>query len=237
MITAASIFAAAMLTLGCNGSGTVKVVPVLRTNFTDTEPLVQSVRVTEAYWYIDHDPDRPNQPQVVVALKSRVASLLGREFDFDWTLSLVLDGMPAGSSRLYPLSADAIRLVQTCGLDRRRSKGWTGVAVLYAPKKSLGGDRLRGRFHVNVRQQQFSLLNGWTPSYFQAPMLVLAGDFEAVYDAEKGMNLRYWTEAEGFDRPPIITPPTTNHSASVTISTTRPATGASTTRPVIAIEN
>ncbi len=160
---------------GCRGTGTVKAMPVARSDISDAEPLIQNVPLSEACYAIAEDG------QVSVALSFHRDSWLGDAFDADWQMSLVLEGLPAGSSRLYKLKQDAARIVQSVGADRRRARGWTGIAVLHAPQ----GGRLRGRFHLNVRQQQFTLLNGWAPPVFQAPTMIMAGEFSAVENAAR----------------------------------------------------
>lgn len=178
-----------VLSTGCTGSGDIKMVPLLRADFTEREPLVQDVPVNEAYYWVENN-------RVNIALRCRRESLLGPAFDYDWQASLVLDGLPAGSARLYKLKPDAMRIVETAGANQRRSRTWTGIAVIGAPERG----RLKGRFHVNVRQQQFTLLGGWQPHPFQAPMIVVAGRFDAVEDAKRGRAILHETEASGFER-------------------------------------
>lgn len=176
---------------GCTGSGEVKIVPLMRTDIAEREPLVQEVRVDEAYYWIEDQ-------RVHVALRLERRSPLGLTFDFDWQLSLVLDGLPAGSARLYQLPPDSVRMVQTVGPDQRRSRTWTGVAVLHAPHRGT----LSGRFHCNVRQQQFTLMGGWQPPPLQAPMLIVVGRFDAVHDPIRGQAILEETQAAGFERTP-----------------------------------
>ena len=74
-----------------------------------------------------------------------------------------------------------------------------GLALKREPLGRNG--RLRGRFHVNVRQQQFGLLTGWSPQYYwQAPTLVAVGEFEAVRNAKLTSEIRDATEAAGLPR-------------------------------------
>lgn len=212
LLLLAIVFATVGFAAGCSGSGKVKVVPVMRADLTDTEPLVQEVRVSEAYWDVD------DQGQVVVGLKYHMGSMLGSGFDFDWQLSLVFEAMPAGSSRLYNMRSESIRVLQTFGVDQRRSRGWSGVAVLHGAQDK----RLRGRFHANVRQQQFTLLSGWSPPYYQAPMLLVVGEFEAVRNPEKVHQIRQATEAAGFDRSAVRPSPQVHRVAGNPATSTAP---------------
>jgi hypothetical protein len=182
---------------GCAGSGAVRIMPLMRTDFPEREPLVQEVDIDEAYYWMEDE-------QLHVALRYQRRSLLGRAFDFEWQMSLVLEGPPAGSSRLYALDAGSVRIVQTLGADQRRSRSWAGVAVIEGPQSG----RMTGRVHVNVRQQHFTLLGGWQPHPLQAPMLIVAARFDAVENAERGRDIREETEASGFERaqPPGTAP-------------------------------
>jgi hypothetical protein len=187
-----------MLAAGCGGSGTVKVVPMMRADFTDQEPLIQNVPFSEAYWDVN------GRGQVVVVLRRHAPSVLGRGFDFDWQMSLVLEGLPAGSSRLYQLKSESVRILQTYGLDQRRCGSWAGVAVLHAPRNL----RLRGRFHADLRQQQFGLLTGWAPQYYyQAPTLIVVGEFEAVRRPKLASEICELTESAGLPREPVTSQP------------------------------
>lgn len=186
----------ALTAAGCAGDGAVRIMPLMRTDFPEREPLVQEVVIDEAYYWLEDD-------ELNVSLRTHRGAGLGQPFDFEWQLSLVLDEMPAGSSRLYRLDMDSVRMSQTVGADHRRSRSWTGVAVIEAPERG----RLGGRFHVNVRQQQFTLLGGWQPHFLQAPMLIVAGRFQATEDVERGQAIRDETEAMGFERGTVATAP------------------------------
>ncbi len=179
---------------GCNGSATANLIPILRSDLPPQEPLMQTVRADEAYYWVD------DNGSLNIAMRHETHSLLGAVFDLTWNMSIVLDGLPAGSQRLYQLTSRDVRVVQSCGGDHRRYRSAAGVAVLEAPK----GHQLEGRFHITVYQQQFGVLTGWTPSY-HGPLLVLAGEFEAVENHTRGREILEQTEADGFGRPPLPT--------------------------------
>lgn len=174
---------------GCQGSATVRIVPLMRSDIGPREPLVQEVAVDQAYYWLEGE-------ELNIALRCHRSSVLGAAFEYDWQMSLVLEALPAGSSRLYKLKSDAIRIVQTFGAGQNRCRTWSGVAVIEAPE----GGRLQGRFHANVRQQTFTLLKGWQPPPLQAPMMIVVGQFDAVNDADRGRAIRAETEAVGFER-------------------------------------
>jgi len=175
---------------GCTGHGTVYGVPFMRRDFPPTEPPAQVVQAGEAYYWID------GQKRLNVALRRHVPSLLGKAFEYDWLMSLVLEDLPAGSEKLYYLGMDSVRQLASYGGAHQRSTSLTGIAVIHAPSRW----ELRGRFHATVRQQQFTVLTGWAPDLGRAPMIVQAGTFEAVHDPESGKAIRDRTEADGFAR-------------------------------------
>lgn len=182
---------------GCAGRGTVQLVPQMRSDLPPGEPLMQTVPVNEAYYWVAQDG------ALSVALRYRSSSLLGKAFETDWQMSLLLPDLPAGSQKLYRLSMREVRLVQSNGGDHRRSSSLTGIAVVNAPSNGT----LVGRFHVLVRQQQFSVLNGWMPPAYQAPVLVMVGDFTAVHQPQRGKEILAHTEEGEFGRPTLISIP------------------------------
>lgn len=176
--------------VGCTGRGTVHVMPYLRSDLPEQEPLIQKMPIHEAYYWLDDD-------EVNVALRYRTRSLFGRAFDVEYAVSLVLPELPAGRERLYRLRSGEIQIIQSAGADHRRGRSSGGVAVLHGTR----GDTLRGRFHVITRQQQFSALAGWMPeTIHRGAMLIVAGEFNAVHDPDRGRRIRERTEADGFER-------------------------------------
>jgi len=151
---------------------------------------MQDVHVDEAYYWTDSDGS------LKLALRQQSSSLLGRAWDMDWQMSVVLEGLPAGSERLYRLGPIAIRVIQDFGGDHRRSSSAMGVAVVQQPRNH----RLKGRLHVTVHQQQFGVLSGWVPVLYRAPLLVLVAEFEAVENSAKGREILTHTETDGFER-------------------------------------
>lgn len=178
-----------MMTLAGCGSGTVHIVPMMRSDFPEQEKLVFTVPVREAYYDVAADG------KVQIGLRYRVDSPLGPGLSVDWQMGLTVEGMPAGRERLCRLTAGAARIVQVAGADQRRSQAWSGIAVLHEP---VGG-RLRGRFHLTMRQQQFALLTGWSPSMFRAPVMIVVGEFEAVKEAAATKAIYDRLDAVGFD--------------------------------------
>ncbi len=176
--------------VGCTGSATIHTMPLLRQDFPATEPPAVTIRPDQAYYWIDE------QERLNIALRWHVPSLLGSMYEYDWETSLVLEGMPAGSERLYRLGADALRMSVSHGPVHFRGISFTGVAVIHAPSNGV----LRGRFHATVRQQQFNVLTGWSPPLPRSPLHVMAGTFDAVNDPVRGKAIRERTEADGLTR-------------------------------------
>ena len=193
---------------GCSGSGSVHIVPLIRTDLPPGEPLMQTVPISEAYYWNDSDGT------LKLALRHRAPALLGASLD--WQMSVVLEGLPAGKERLYRLAQREIRVVQDYGGDHRRSRSGMGVAVVEAPRNR----RLKGRLHANVQQQQFGVLTGWNPPIYRGAMLVLVAEFEAVENRTKGEEILRYTESDGFERPSIPT----SLPANVSPITSAPAT-------------
>lgn len=183
--------------VGCAQRGTVYLVPRVRKDFQPGEPPVAQVPVTEAcHWEEDGS--------LKIALAYRATSWLGESFDTEWLMSIVLDGPPAGSERVYPnLGIRSVRVAQSSGADHRRGRSVQGVVVL----ENRGGGRYAGRFHVLLQQQQFTVLNGWAPPIHRAPFFIATGEFESVENAEEGRAILARTEEDNFERPPPGTSP------------------------------
>jgi hypothetical protein len=108
--------------------------------------------------------------------------------------------MPAGRERLYQLDRDSVRVRSSDRGLHRRAASIMGAAVLVAPKQ----DVLKGRFHVVMRQQQFTVLTGWVPPLSRGKLVIMTGEFEAVHAPERGRAVREQVEADGFSRTPEI---------------------------------
>ncbi len=184
------LLAACVLPVGCTGRAQVYSVPLVRTDLPPPEPLLQTVQPSEAFYWLGESGE------LNVALRHYAAPAAGLGIETEWLLSLVLEGLPAGSQRLYTLDAQSVRTLQILGPTRQRSASLMGVAVMHAPR----GRVLEGRFHANVRQQAFGFLDGWSPDIRSAPVAVMVGEFRAVHDPVRGQAIRLRTEADRFGR-------------------------------------
>jgi len=171
---------------GCRGYATVRMVPFMRSDLAPASPLVRTVRPTEAYYWLD------DEGKLNISLGYRSKSIFGEAFDAEWLMSVVLDGLPAGSQKLYQLRKQAVRITSSHGGIHTRSRSGRGVALVHARQ----GGHLKGRFHITVHQQGFSVLNGWSPR----GLLVVVGDFFAVEDKARGADVLARTEQDGFGR-------------------------------------
>lgn len=174
---------------GCS-VGRVQMLPLLRSDIQKREPLIGSINPHEG-WYWQSEKGTLN-----IVLARRGHSLIDKNLDFTWIMSLVLEDMPAGRERLYRVTPRTLRLCQSHAGDHRRAKSTSGVVVI----ERLAGGRLKGRFHILVRQQQFTVLGGWGPSLYRAPTSIMIGDFVVARGRSPGERLFKETEADGFDR-------------------------------------
>jgi hypothetical protein len=184
--------------VGCAGSGLVQMVPGMRSDIPPDEPLIGSVQAREAWYWKGEKGD------LNIVLARRQRSPLNAALDSNWVMSIVLEDLPAGRERLYRVGTPTFRVVQSYGVDRRRARSLGGVVVI----ERAGENRIRGRFHVLLSQQQFTVLNGWSPPLLRAPVFVTVGRFEAVLAPDKGTPLLKQTEADGFDRASDLLPAT-----------------------------
>jgi hypothetical protein len=191
---------------GCTGGGTAQLVPITRSDLPPGEPLVQQIPIHEAFY--TQQPDG----RLIIGLRRHERSLLSSGLDLTWLMSLVLEGMPAGNERLYHVGAYEGRTLQSLGADHRRWRSTFGLVCIESPS----GGRLRGRFHLTVQQQQFSILAGWSPQLYRGAVLTLVGEFEAVENAGAASEIVTLTEADGFERkvtPAISSLPTWRRTA------------------------
>lgn len=167
---------------------------MLRGDFARNEPLVQELPVHEAYYWTAADGT------LNIAMRTRFDSLLGRAFSGQWLLSLVLEDLPAGRGKLYAVQSREGRMLQSTGGDHRRGRSVRGIVTIQP--RGNGGlfPELRGRFHLNLLQEQFSVLKGWSGSWVP---LIVVGKFSAVPDRGAGPEILALTEADGCERGPL----------------------------------
>ena len=181
--TAGLLLAAAgvLTACGCTGSGRVHMVPFVRTDLSPRERLDTTLPLHTACYAVEPDG------KLILALEHHRGSLLGKAFEADWRMALRLEGLPAGSQRLYRLGPNSLQLALTAGGDLRRAQLFSGVVLLENPDWA---GRIRGRFHITVRQQQLNFLTGWSAG----GLMVNTGEFEAVRDPERARDIEAATQ-------------------------------------------
>ena len=154
---------------GCTGTGSVHIIPFVRNDLGDDEPVVgRFPNADRCAWFLDEE-GRMN-----IVLEYENIPLFGRFTRTSWAMHMRLDQPPAGRSARYTVNRDQVRALYSGGIDHRRLSSRWGVVVL----NRVSADRFRGRFQVAVTQQQFSVLGGWS----SGPLLIAWGEFETSRD-------------------------------------------------------
>lgn len=168
---------------GCAAPATVHVIPLSLNRVNVNQPLMVTVEPTACYWWLNEGNE------LCIAMTARSGALGGplrrREFD----LSIILDGLPAGSSRAYAADFHTARGRARNGLSHTRFASWSGSVAIW-DFDPTGRRPLKGRLRFQGVQQSFFILTGWGKD---ASILVLA-DFTARHDAARGQAIMSRTE-------------------------------------------
>jgi hypothetical protein len=176
---------------GCARVGLVYSMPLVRTDLPPGEPLVGTVPVSKAFFTVD------DEERLVLAMRHQKKSLISDALETDWVASAILEGVPAGTQRLYKLRQAELQVVQRHGGMHQRGRSFSGIFVI----EDYDEQQLSGRFHTWIRSQSFTLLEGWSPEIYRGPIHILAGEFRATRDADAVQRLKAMTEEDGFERP------------------------------------
>jgi len=179
---------------GCAGSTSVCMISLNAKKLKQTEPLIVKISPEQCYYWVDDDD------HLCIAMKASRRSLFGDMFSSEFYLSIVLDGLPAGSTRTYNLNRSSVRLKCRRGLSHIRSASLRGLVNVL----NYGDRKLSGRFRFTVKQQAYFVLLGWGG---HEPVL-LVGEFEARPGREKGEQILALSE-ESMPRSPA---PPGNHA-------------------------
>ena len=179
--------------IGCTGHATVHIAPLSAKKISMTRPLIVRVEPDECYFWIN------DQKELWVAMRTAKRSLFGERFEREFTLSLVLDGLPAGHARQYRLRRRAMRAQNHAGYAHTRAASLLGLAVVW----DFGSAHLNGRFRLTAKQQSYSVLTGWKGNH----RVLFVGEFTAVHDRAAGENILERTEADGMTRPAASSKP------------------------------
>lgn len=177
-----------ILHAGCAGHATIHMLPMGPKPIKTTGPLVIEVAPDECYYWVNDDRD------LCVAMRAHRESLFGERVSSEFVLSLVLDGVPAGSGRYYRLGRRAVRAKRSAGYTHTRSASLSGIAVVW----DYGRRNLRGRFRLTAKQQSYSVLTGWRGNR----RVLFIGEFAAVANQATGEWILARTEENGMARPP-----------------------------------
>jgi hypothetical protein len=193
-ISTAVLMSGLTLASGCTGHGSIWTKPLSRTDLRDNEPLVYPFpRAAQCAYFIDENG------HTHVAMKHENIPLFGQFSKVTWLMHLRADDQPKGRAMNARLLRDRVRMLYSGGIEHRRFDSRWGLLVL----TRLPGDRFMGRFDITVAQQQFTILAGWGPSGFQAPLMNMWGEFEAVHDEKLARSIirrieeEDWTDLAG----------------------------------------
>jgi len=176
------------LTGGCAGHASIHIASLDTKRISTTAPLIMRVTPDRCYYWVNE------RDELCIAMREDKRSLLGKRFGAEFRLSLVLEGLPAGSSRSYPMSQRTLRARHRDGFTHTRAASVGGIAAVWG----YGKGRLHGRFRALVEQQSWSVLKGWGSN----KKVFMVGDFTAVKDQQAGQRILTETETDGMERPP-----------------------------------
>lgn len=180
--------------LGCTPAGRVNIGSLNLTRIRSSEKLIETIVPEDCYFWIG------DQGECCIAMTMKHDSWRGEMYRHEFELSLVLEGTPAGSTRMYPMSRRSIRGTHRKGAMLLRFASTGGVAAVWNFKERT----LSGRFRCIGLQQSFFVLTGWSTSR----PIFCEGEFTAVYDREKGEAIRDRTEEGSMKRLSGMVPPT-----------------------------
>lgn len=171
---------------GCSGRALVHTVPLGTQKISTEGPLLLRESMDECYFWTDE------QDRLIIAMRKKHRSLLGKLLDREFVLSFVLPGVPAGASRDYRMDRSTARLVSRFGIYPQRGGSTGGIVAVWA----YGRGTLKGRFRFNAKQQTYTVLTGWSGDFTS----LYLGEFTAVRDRRRGERLLAQTEQAGLTR-------------------------------------
>ncbi len=180
------ILAALMAAAGCTGHGLIYSVPLGTKRMSAVGPLLTRQTPQECYYWVNE------KDELCITLREFRGSLLGKSFEQETVLSLVVPGVPAGTGRDYRMDRRTARMRLRAGFTHLRAGSQNGILSVW----DYGRGVLRGRFRFYVRQQSYSVLTGWSGD---ASVLVV-GEFAGVPDRVRGEKLLARTEEGALNR-------------------------------------
>lgn len=184
---AACAACAAIASLSGCASRAIALVDLDFARIPEVGPLVDTINVSDAYWWLDGD-------RVCIAATRQPVRFPGSSGARRVDLSFVLPGVPAGDARDYPLGSEAQRCYVRQGSSHTRYRSHRGIAAIWMRP----GGKLRVRYRVLASRQTFHILTGWTT----VGQTLLAGDLIAQHNPARSAEILRRTEADGMNRAP-----------------------------------
>jgi hypothetical protein len=177
---------------GCQ-SAAVHLIPTDQQRLEPDEPLLVTERAEQAWFWVE------DEQRICLALARGdvLRKTTGARHTF--ALSLVLEGLPAGSGRTYRVGARGLRAVLHDGALHERYVSTRGIVTIWRDTPRW----LSGRFRLTVVRHQFQVLTGWVP----AGNILLAGEFRAALNPTRGRPILAQTERESLPRRATTTQP------------------------------
>ena len=201
LIRHSGTWAAAALLFGCTGRADLQFVSTNLTAINPPPPIVYHYEPRHCFWWLDDDGS------MNIAMEFENMSLFSRLGRLRMQVSLTFENPPAGEARDYAIGPRTVRGRFETAMTQARLISSAGVISI---SKAPDGN-FRGSFRTLLQQfpgvSLFSLAPQKPGSY------LMFGTFDAVHDAARGRKIREDTESDGWARPAIIPPPTTDAPA------------------------
>ncbi len=182
---------------GCAPVATVHVIPLNLQKINVNRPLLATFTADECYYWVN------DESELCIAMTGKIKAglfstrffgIVGRPGRHEFDLSLVLEGLPAGSSRAYLATFRTARSRMRDGGAHTRFASFEGVVSVW----DYGGQKMGGRFRLKAVQQSFMVLSGW----WRDTQVLCLGEFTAEHDRRRGEALFARTEEGALKRPP-----------------------------------
>lgn len=178
---------------GCAGRASITMVSLNIQSISIDGPLVLESAPQSCYYWENE------AGEFCVAMRDFRGSILGKYFESDLNLSLVLPAPPPGSSKSYRVGRRSVRLTWRQGLNQVRGASLSGLVTIWNYEK---GRPLRGRLRITTNQQTFFALTGWRKD----TRVLVVGDFTAAFSPSRGEAILARTEEGAMARTPIAVP-------------------------------
>lgn len=175
-----------ILLTGCDGRGSVHIVPIGGQTLNASSPLVIKASPDECYFWVNDDKE------LCTAMRKTAGWILGKQHEHKFILSLVLKGSPAEPGRHYRLNRYSARMKGQDGFVYTRAASLAGEVVIF----DYGMKRLRGRFRMITKYQTYSVLTGWRGN----SRALIVGEFDARRSLHAGKKILAQTQEEDMER-------------------------------------